>query len=392
LAEIRRTTGEVNVTALQAWVVFGTRPEAIKLAPLITALKQDPRFELSVISTGQHEAILDWVLETFEIVPDHNLAIHSPGNTINELCVRTIEGIAGLLRAGRPDVLIVQGDTTAAMASGLAAFNDEIPVVHLEAGLRTHQLLSPFPEEMNRRVLAQLASRHLAPTPLAVQNLRGEGVPPERICCTGNTVVDALHFITVTHPLPAADSTELVLVTTHRRESWGRPLHNVAAALVHVARDRPATSFVVAMHPNPMVRDIWAKAASGTPNVLLSDSVPYPQMVNLLQRASVVVTDSGGLQEEAPTFGKPVLVLREHTERLEGVQAGSARLVGTDGDVVYQELTAVLTDPIRHSAMAGSGNPYGDGRAAERCVAALAHWFLGGEPAQEFAFVPVRST
>lgn len=363
--------------------VYGTRPEAIKMAPLVLALKESDSFEDIVVVTGQHREMLDQVNEVFGIAPKTDLNIFEHGLSLNGVIEKTLNRLGAVLDEEAPDAVVVQGDTTSALAAGLAAFNAGIPVIHLEAGLRTASIASPFPEEGNRRLLSQITRLHLAPTPASRDNLLRSGVAADDIVVAGNTVIDALQVATARERdflEPALRGrTELdgrvVLVTSHRRESWGEPMKRTASALKRLATERPDVTFVFPLHANPRVREIFEPALSGHANVILTESLAYPDLALMLDRADIVVTDSGGIQEEAPALGKPVLVLREDTERPEAVEAGTARLVGTDPELIVSEVNLLLDDSAAYEAMAMAVNPFGDGRAAERSVAAIGEMF-----------------
>lgn len=357
--------------------VFGTRPEAIKMAPLILAAKASPDFTPIVVVTGQHRAILDEVLGTFGIAPDHDLNLIKARQTLTHITTSVLEGLEPILLQEQPAAVIVQGDTTTTFAAGLAAFYQRIPVVHVEAGLRSGDMLSPYPEEVNRKLATQVASLHLAPTARAAQALRDEQVDPSRIVITGNSVIDALQQVIALGATITSDIEHfigdhpLLLVTSHRRESWEAGLANVAAAIARIATEFPDLRVVFPIHPNPVVREQMAPALGEASNVLLVDPQPYPQFSALLHRAHIVLTDSGGVQEEAPALGKPVLVTRENTERPEAVESGAARLIGTDTDAVADALRTLLTRPTEYALMATAISPYGDGRASERTIQAL---------------------
>jgi UDP-N-acetylglucosamine 2-epimerase (non-hydrolysing) len=365
-------------------VVFGTRPEAIKVAPLIQALAAAPWSRPVVAVTAQHRRILDQVLELFAICPNYDLDIMRSAQTLTDVTVGALDGLGPVLADADPDLVVVQGDTTTTFAAALASFYQRVPVVHLEAGLRTGDVLSPYPEEMNRRLTSQLASLHLAPTPSARANLLAEGVDPSSVVSTGNTVIDALHW-TVRRRIPYrdrelaeldTDPRPVLLVTAHRRESWGEPMTAIGAALADLARSEPDLLVVLPVHPNPRVREALLPAVTGLDNVLVVEPLAYGEFARLLDRATIVLTDSGGVQEEAPSLGKPVLVMRDTTERPEAVAAGTARLVGTDHDQIVANVCSLLHDADAYAAMANAVNPYGDGRAAERSCQAMAR-FLG---------------
>jgi UDP-N-acetylglucosamine 2-epimerase (non-hydrolysing) len=375
--------------------VFGTRPEAIKLAPVVLEVAGNPRFRPVVAVTAQHRALLDQVLDLFEIRPDFDCNILRDGQTLTDVTVRALTTLAPVVASERPDLVVVQGDTTTAFVGALVAFYHRVPVAHVEAGLRTGDPYSPYPEELNRRLITQLASLHLAPTPLTAENLRAEGVDPARVFVTGNTVIDALlrtvraggdRLGTADASLAPLDGDprRVVLVTTHRRESWGPPMRAVASALLDVARRHPDVVLVCPLHPNPRVREAVVPVVAGQDNILVVEPLAYGPFCQLLNRCHLVVTDSGGIQEEAPSLGKPVLVLRANTERPEGVSAGTVQLVGTDPRTVAGRISELLDDPRAYQAMQRVENPYGDGRAAGRTVAAFAAFFGDGPPPEEF--------
>src|SRR3954454_217171 len=372
-------------------VVFGTRPEAVKLAPIILALAQSAHFAPYVAVTAQHREMLDQVNGLFGIVPDADLDIMQPRQTLTDITTRALSGLDELVERERPDAMLVQGDTTTTFVGALAAHYHQVPVVHVEAGLRTFDRYSPFPEEMNRRLTSQLATLDLAPTPASCANLVAEGIERSRIVVTGNSVIDALLWTVGkrvdygTPDLAALDDDprRVLLVTAHRRESWGERMAGVGRALGRVARQEPDLLIVLPVHRNPAVREALLPALDGLPNVLVTEPLAYGGFARLIDRAHVVLTDSGGVQEEAPSLGKPVLVMRENTERPEAVTAGTARLVGTDEERIFREVRALLRDETAHATMANAVNPYGDGWAAPRSVAALEHLFgLGPRPTE----------
>jgi UDP-N-acetylglucosamine 2-epimerase (non-hydrolysing) len=377
-------------------VIYGTRPEAVKVAPLIQALHRSPLFTPVVAVTAQHRSMLDQVNEVFGITPEFDLDIHQPGQTLTSITTRALAGVQQLLAEQRPDAVVVQGDTTTVFAAALAAFYERIPVVHLEAGLRTDSPYSPYPEEMNRRLATQLAALHLAPTQTSKANLLAENVDPATVVVTGNTVIDALLWTSSRdlgygHPALAGldDSTApVLLVTAHRRESWGAPMRAVGRALARIATAHPGLRVVFPVHANPVVREAVLPAIEHLPNVTVTEPLAYGGFARLMKRATLILTDSGGVQEEGPSLGKPVLVMRDTTERPEAVQAGTVRLVGTDEDLIVKSADQLLTDPAAYTAMAGAINPYGDGHAAQRSVAALAWHFGLGPAAEEFRPAP----
>ncbi|MFF7977817.1 non-hydrolyzing UDP-N-acetylglucosamine 2-epimerase [Streptomyces sp. NPDC007901] len=372
-------------------VVYGTRPEAIKLAPVIEELGRSRMFRPTVTVTAQHRGLLDQVHALFGIRTDHDLDILTQGQSLADITVRALEGLCPLLRRERPDAVLVQGDTTTAFVGALAAFYSRIPVVHLEAGLRTDDRYAPFPEEINRRLATQLASLHLAPTPHARDNLLRDGVPPPSVLVTGNTVIDALRWAVGRRAhygdpaLADLDDTarRVLLVTAHRRESWGSGMERIGGALADLARTEPDLLIVLPLHPNPVVRAAILPQLSGVRNVRLTEPLEYGAFARLLDRSHLILTDSGGLQEEGPGLGKPVLVMRDTTERPEALRAGASRLVGTDRERIVKEVRRLLHEREAYAAMAKAVNPYGDGRAADRTVRAIGHWMgVCGRPAE----------
>ncbi len=391
------STGQPARDPRRIMVIYGTRPEAVKVAPLIQALRRSPLFTPVVAVTAQHRSMLDQVNQVFGITPEFDLDIHEPGQTLTSITTRALAGVQRLLAGQRPDAVVVQGDTTTVFAAALAAFYERIPVVHLEAGLRTDDPYSPYPEEINRRLATQLAALHLAPTATSRANLLAENVDPAAVVVTGNTVIDALLWTSSQdlgygHPaLAGLDDTNapVLLVTAHRRESWGGPMRAVGRAVGRIAAAHPELRVVFPVHANPLVREAILPAIERLPNVTVTEPLAYGGFARLMKRATLILTDSGGVQEEGPSLGKPVLVMRETTERPEAVQAGTVRLVGTDEDLIVKSASQLLTDPAAYAAMAGAINPYGDGHAAQRSVAALAcHFGLGPAP-EEFAPAPV---
>lgn len=366
--------------AARLLTVYGTRPEAIKVAPLIRALEADGRFESVTAVTGQHREMLDQVNEIFDIVPDFDLDVFAHGQGLNTLMAKLFEGLDPVLEKVRPDAVVVQGDTSSVAATAIASFYRQIPVVHLEAGLRSGDICSPFPEEANRKVTTQVASLHLAPTKTSKANLKLEGVDPSTIAVTGNTVIDAL-LHAVEHTLPFSDRglaalessrRPILLVTTHRRESWGTALDGVARALKRIAVGYPDHVIVLPAHRNPIVRDAVLPHLEGLENVVVTEPLPYGEFIRLMNAAKMVLTDSGGVQEEAPSLGKPVLLMRDNTERPEAVEAGTVRLIGTDERRIVNEVSLLIDDPNHYRVMSNAVNPYGDGKAADRSLAAIA--------------------
>ena len=369
---------------LKVLVAYGTRPEAIKMAPVVRELKRrEESFMTVVCATAQHREMMDQVHEVFGLEADIDLDLMRPEQELNELCSRAFAGMNDVLRTEAPDWVLVQGDTTTAMVAALAAFHRDIRVGHVEAGLRTGNLRHPFPEEANRRVIDVVAAGLFAPTEGAARALRAEGAAPGNIHVTGNTGIDAL--------LAAADragegtAQDEVLITVHRRESFGEPIREIFHALRELAGLFPDHRWIYPVHRNPNVRRAADELLGGIGNLELHEPFDYLELVRRLQSARLILTDSGGIQEEAPTFGKPVLVLRRTTERPEGVEAGVAKLVGTDRETIVGEASRILTDETAYNAMSGVDNPYGDGKAAARIVSILA-----GEPYEPFS--PNRST
>lgn len=372
--------------------IYGTRPEAIKMAPIVEAIQQSDVFDCFVTVTGQHRTMLDQVNALFGIAPDHDLDILQAGQSLNSIMTRTIDGLDELFHSNRPDAVIVQGDTTTSTAAAMAAFYRGIPVVHVEAGLRSHDLFSPYPEEGNRKLTSQIASLHLAPTLVSRANLEHEAIPPIDIVVTGNTVIDAL-LKTVDKQVPfenpkleelAANDDKILLVTTHRRENQGEAMQGVGRALARIAQAEPDLTIVLPAHRNPVVREAVLPALEGLSNVVVTEPLAYGEFTRMISMANVVLTDSGGVQEEAPSLGKPVLVMRENTERPEAVDAGTVALIGTDEDTIVMEVDRLLNDSEHFDSMAKAVNPYGDGRAAERTVAAIAHLLGLEERPEEF--------
>lgn len=373
-------------------VLYGTRPEAIKLAPVVKALERSQHLEATVTVTGQHREMLDQVNELFEIEPHRDLDIMVPGASLDEIAARALTSVSEVLRSDRPDVVVIQGDTSTAFIAGLAAFYERIPVVHVEAGLRTGNLLSPFPEEANRQLAARITDLHLAPTATSKANLIAENVPESSIAVTGNTVIDALQdalAVPVEFSDPAVGSAvesgkPYVLVTAHRRESWGEPMKNAMAAVREVALAHPDLRWVLPMHRNPVVREVILEMLTDVPTVLLTESLTYHEFCHAMKSSFLLLTDSGGVQEEAPSLGKPVLVMRDTTERPEAVLAGTVELVGTTSATVRSALTRLIVDDGAYSAMANAVNPYGDGHAAIRSVAAIEAMFGLGRRMTDF--------
>lgn len=373
-------------------VILGTRPEAVKLAPIVGALRDRPdEFEPLVVATGQHREMLHQILAALELKPDIDLDVMHANQPLPQLTCRILDRVAEFLADTRADLVVVQGDTTTAFAAALASFYVRIPVAHVEAGLRTDDLASPFPEEANRRLAAVLAAVHLAPTPHARAALLAEGVPRHRIVVTGNPVVDALRTLGSKPPRVQGNGTgsagenggRLLLLTAHRRESWGDPLEAICMAIGEIVDRFPDVHVVYPVHLNPRVDRSARAILGGKPRVTLLPPLDYLAFLDVMRRAYLVLTDSGGVQEEAPSLGKPVLVLRDVTERPEGVAAGVARLVGTDRRRIVGEVSRLLTDRREYEAMRAARNPYGDGHAAERIAEALARWLRDEQPLLE---------
>jgi len=363
-------------------VVFGTRPEAIKLFPLIHALRAHPGFDTRVVVTAQHREMLDQVMELAEITPDIDLNIMTAGQSLDGLTARLLDALGPVFDAEQPDRVIVQGDTATAMVAALAAYYRKVPVAHVEAGLRSHDIYHPWPEEVNRKIVGSIADLHFAPTQTAADALLAENVPAERVLVTGNTVIDALHMARerlAAEPTRTQGLDELaqrfagkrvVLVTTHRRENFGGGMANIARAIARIAA-REDVGVIFPVHPNPQVRSVMDAILGDNPRVAMIAPQDYPHFVRLLDLCHLVLTDSGGVQEEAPGLGKPVLVMRETTERPEGVMAGTARLIGSDEDRIVAEVATLLDDPAAYAAMAKAHNPFGDGHASARIVEIL---------------------
>ena len=374
-------------------LVFGTRPEAIKMAPLVKEFQKYPdRFETIVCVTGQHREMLDQVLRIFEIVPDYDLNIMKQGQDLYDVTSRVLLGMRDVLKEVLPDVVLVHGDTTTSTATALSAFYQQSPVGHVEAGLRTHNIYSPWPEEMNRQITGRIATYHFAPTPLSKQNLLAEGVKSEQITVTGNTVIDALYMVVdkikADKALDAelesvlfragydvnrlADGKKMVLITGHRRENFGEGFISMCKAIQALTRKYPEVDFVYPMHLNPNVRkpihEVFGEDLSDFGNMFFIEPLEYLSFVYLMEKSTIVLTDSGGIQEEAPGLGKPVLVMRDTTERPEALEAGTVKLVGTDFDKIVSEVSELLTSQGYYERMSKAVNPYGDGKACSRIV------------------------
>lgn len=374
-------------------LVFGTRPEAIKMAPLVKEFQKHPeKFETVVCVTGQHRQMLDQVLEIFDIKPDYDLNIMKQGQDLYDVTARVLTGMRDVLKEAQPDVVLVHGDTTTSTAAALAAFYQQIPVGHVEAGLRTHNIYSPWPEEMNRQITGRIATYDFAPTPLSKSNLLAEGVSEDKIIVTGNTVIDALYWVVdKIKNTPALDGElkselakagydthrldngkKLVLITGHRRENFGDGFISMCKAIKALTEKYPEVDFVYPMHLNPNVRkpihEVFGENLEGFGNMFFIDPLEYLSFVYLMEKSNIVLTDSGGIQEEAPGLGKPVLVMRDTTERPEALEAGTVKLVGTDYDMIVGEVSVLLDDLEHYDKMSKAVNPYGDGKACERIV------------------------
>lgn len=372
---------------IKVMTVFGTRPEAIKMAPVVLELqKHADQIQTIVAVTAQHRQMLDQVLDLFQITPDYDLDIMSQGQTLYDITTKSLMGLKDVLAKEKPDLVLVHGDTTTTFAGALASYYQQVPVGHVEAGLRTGDIYSPFPEEMNRKLTGAIAAIHFAPTATAKANLLKENVNPSHIYVTGNTVIDAL-MTTVAGDYDFGDDLKdvdfqnhrVILLTTHRRENLGEPMRHIYKALRRIIEEIPDTEIVFPVHRNPLVRKVVEEELDGVDRIHLIDPMEYEPFANLMSLSSLVLTDSGGIQEEAPSLGKPVLVLRNTTERPEAVEAGTVRLIGTDKDVVYAETKRLLTDQAAYDAMRNAVNPYGDGKASQRIVQAILHAFAGEE-------------
>ena len=355
-------------------IVLGTRPEAIKLAPVIQAFQRADDFATRVVLTGQHREMVSQVMELFGLAADHDLALMAPKQTLTHITCAALEGLRQEFSSHRPDLVLVQGDTTTAFAAALAAFYEQIPVGHVEAGLRTDNLLDPFPEEANRRLISQLAQLHFAPTERSAANCRASGVVGE-VLTTGNTVIDALLLMAQQAPPFALDGFDpsrqrLILVTVHRRENWGERLLQIGAGLQQLLERYEDLVILLPLHRNPTVREPLQALLGQHTRAHLCEPLDYDRLVAALREATLVLSDSGGIQEEAPALGKPVLVLRRTTERPEAVDGGTARLIGTDSDAIVREASALLDDPAAYDAMARPHNPFGEGQASGRIVEA----------------------
>ena len=368
--------------------VFVKRPEAIKMAPLVKELEKNDNIENLVCVTAQHREMLDQVLEIFDIKPDYDLNIMKDRQTLTGITTRVLEGMEGVLEEAKPDIVLVHGDTSTTFVTALAAFYKQIPVGHVEAGLRTYNIYEPFPEEMNRKLAGAIATLHFSPTPLAKGNLLREAVDEKAIYVTGNTVIDALkttisedyHFtVDILNGIDYANK-RVITMTAHRRENLGEPLRNICESVKAIANEFSDVEVVYAVHKNPAVRDVAYEILGDLQNVHLIEPLDLKDMHNLMQRSYLVLTDSGGLQEEVPSMGKPVLVLRNVTERPEGIEAGTLKLAGVEKETIYNLTKELLTDEVVYKEMAQAKNPFGDGEASRRIVEAILSYFIEGSP------------
>ena len=374
-------------------VVFGTRPEAIKMAPVVQELERRPEFQVQVAVTAQHRELLDQALELFNLNPAYDLNIMAPNQSLSQITSRVLEGLDPILQKEQPDCVLVHGDTTTTFAAALAAFYRRIPIGHVEAGLRSGSLAFPFPEEGNRLLVSQIASWHFAPTEQARDNLLAQNVPQEHIVVTGNTVIDALSQAaswpqsqTVQKLLQKAEGKRILLLEVHRRESWGRPMEEICQAIARLVDQFHDLEVFCSVHPNPKVRGTVERVLGTKQQVKLLSPLPYDQWVQLMKNCYLIATDSGGMQEEAPSLGKPVVVLRDRTERPEGLAAGTLKLAGTEEEVVFRSIAELLSDQELYQRMASAPNPYGDGKASRRLADAMLYfWGEGARPA-DFAW------
>jgi UDP-N-acetylglucosamine 2-epimerase (non-hydrolysing) len=362
----------MTASPISICITLGTRPEAIKLAPVIQAFQKSPHFRPYVVLTGQHREMVEQVMQLFQIREDEDLKIMQPQQTLTDITSRSLKGLERVYQEIQPKIVIVQGDTTTAFAAALEAFYQKIPIGHVEAGLRTDNIYNPYPEEANRRLISQIAQLHFAPTPQAVDNLKRSDVTGE-VYLTGNTVIDALLTVAETQPSCEIDGLDwnqyrVLLATVHRRENWGAPLQDIIQGFSLILEEFPDTSLLLPLHRNPTVREPIQAALGNHPRVFLTEPLDYANLVGAIQRSYLLLTDSGGLQEEAPSLGKPVLVLRETTERPEAVTAGTAKLVGTNPEILLKEAKSLLSDSQAYHQMATAINPFGDGTASQKIV------------------------
>jgi UDP-N-acetylglucosamine 2-epimerase (non-hydrolysing) len=364
------STSTDNQVSFSICITLGTRPEAIKLAPVIQQFQKLPEFKTHVVLTGQHREMVDRVMQLFDLQADEDLKIMQPKQSLTDITCKSLQGLEGLFEKIAPQLVIVQGDTTTAMSAALAAFYQKIPVGHVEAGLRTDNIYNPYPEEINRRLISQLTQLHFAPTKRALENVRRSGVTGE-IYHTGNTVIDALLAVADRHPectIPglAWEKYRVLLATVHRRENWGEPLKDIIEGFRLILEKFSNTAILLPLHRNPTVRDPIQTALGDHPRVFLTEPLDYPQLIGAIQRCYLLLTDSGGIQEEAPSLGKPVLVLRETTERPEAVEAGTAKLIGTQPNQIATAASELLSNVEAYEKMANAINPFGDGKASQR--------------------------
>ncbi len=370
---------------IKVMLVFGTRPETIKMAPLVKELSARPEFDCKVCVTAQHRQMLDQVLEAFHIVPDYDLDIMRPGQTLSDITARVLKGLEEVIQKEKPHMVLVHGDTTTTFAGALAAYYCQTAVGHVEAGLRTHNKYSPYPEEMNRQFVGCMADLHFSPTQQSRQNLLDEGKAPESIVVTGNTAIDALSTtVREDYSAPALDpvlewakDSRLIVLTAHRRENLGQPMHRMFRAIRRVAEEFPDVKVVYPVHLNPLVRQAAEEELGGCQSIRLIEPMEVVEFHNLLARSYLILTDSGGIQEEAPSLGKPVIVLRDTTERPEGVTAGTLKLAGTEEESIYGLVRQLLTDGAEYKRMSQAGNPYGDGQASRRIADAIVEYMKG---------------
>lgn len=358
-------------------LVVGTRPDAIKTLPVVTALRQEACFETVLVSTGQHREMLQQVFDTFGVQPDRDLGLMKHGQSLGELTGRMSLALDELFRELQPQFVLAQGDTTTTFVAGLSAFYHQVPFGHVEAGLRTHNVFDPFPEEFNRQAVGLFATHHYAPTELSASNLRREHIPAEKIFVTGNTGIDSVLMVAEREPQTwfPDHKGRVILMTMHRRENWGEPMAACAAAARQVVDEHPDTLLVVPMHRNPVVREVLERELGTHERIHLIEPPEYARFTKLIQRSNLILTDSGGVQEEAPSFGIPILVLRNTTERPEGVDAGCAKLIGTNPEALLDEARKLLADSSAYSAMSQVKSPYGEGKASEQIVAMLKNYF-----------------
>ena len=363
--------------------VFGTRPEVSKLGPVIFEAKREPLIETLIVSTGQHREMLDQMLKIFSITPDIDLSIMEEKQNLSSVTVKIIERLEPVILEYKPDIVVVQGDTATAFVASLASFYNRIPVAHVEAGLRSYNIYNPFPEEAYRRFISVISSLNLAPTRKAKENLIKEGIKEESILVTGNTIVDAIYWISKDVSDIISDK-RIILVTAHRRENWGEPMRELALAIKELTGMFSDIRFVIPLHKNPLVRETFSSILSEEGRVDLIEPLDYPSLIRVMKSSFLILTDSGGIQEEAPTFGKPVLVLRETTERPEGIEKGVAKLIGMRKENIVNNVKALLTDESLYLAMSKAGNPYGDGNAGRRVIKAIMYFLGMGSKPDEF--------